>query len=95
MNKSYNKLIMILKIKFGFFYVSVFSILVLLWYYVTCFCGIYRNMKLHLIKDSLCSFSTSLITPFGIYLLPGFFRIQELKRKWKYMYKFSKVLQML
>ena len=92
-NQKYNKLIMVLKIKFIIFYFSVFSLLSLFWYYVTCFCGIYRNTQIHLIKDSMFSFVTSLVTPFGIYLLPGFFRIQALKKKSKYMYKFSKVLQ--
>ena len=93
MNQQYSKLITVLKIKFTLFYFCVFSLLSLFWYYVTCFCGIYRNTQIHLIKDSLFSFSTSLVTPFGVYLLPGFFRIQALKKKSKYMYKFSKVLQ--
>lgn len=33
-------LITILKIKFSFFYVSLFILLGIFWYYVTCFCGI-------------------------------------------------------
>ena len=92
-NQKYNKLITVLKIKFALFYFCVFSLLSLFWYYVTCFCGIYRNTQIHLIKDSLFSFVTSLVTPFAIYLLPGFFRIQALKKKSKCIYKFSKVLQ--
>ena len=93
--QSYKKLIRVIKIKFILFYLIVFSFLFMFWYYVTSFCGIYRNTQLHLIKDSLCSFATSLITPFGIYLLPGFFRIQALKRKSKYLYGFSQILQIL
>ena len=79
----YKKLKLILRIKLALFYSCIFSLLFFYWYYVTCFCGIYRNTQLHLIKDSLCSFSTSLITPFGIYLLPAFFRIQSLKKNRK------------
>ena len=92
-NKKIQELLRILKIKFFFFYLSSFSLLFMFWYYVTCFCGIYRNTQLHLIKDSLCSFATSLVTPFAIYSLPGFFRIQALKKRSKCMYKFSKFLQ--
>ena len=95
LDKKYKHLLTVLKVKFGLFYFNVFSLLFLFWYYVTCFCGIYRNTQLHLIKDSLVSFATSLLTPFGIYLLPGFFRTQALKRKSKFMYRFSKVLQIL
>ena len=92
-DKRQKNLIIILKIKFIFFYVTLFAFLGLFWYYVTCFCGIYRNTQMHLIKDSLVSFSTSLITPFVIYLVPGFVRIYALKKKNKILYGLSKVLQ--
>ena len=86
-------LITILKIKFSFFYVSLFILLGIFWYYVTCFCGIYRNTQMHLIKDSLFSFATSLITPFALYLFPGIFRIYALKNKSKCLYGFSQFLE--
>ena len=95
LEQKYNKLIKIITIKFIFFYILSFSLLFLYWYYVTCFCGIYRNTQIHLLKDSLFSFITSLITPFGIYLIPGAFRKWALKRKSKILYGLSKILQML
>ena len=95
LNKKYDELIKMLKIKFIFFYILSISLLVLYWYYVTCFCGIYRNTQIHLLKDSLFSFITSLITPFGICLIPGIFRIWALKRKSEVLYKFSKIIQMI
>ena len=95
MKKKYNKLIKILEIKYTFFYIISFLLLFLYWYYVTCFCGIYRNTQIHLLKDSLFSFITSLITPFGIYLLPGIFRIWALKQKSEVLFRFSKILQMI
>ena len=64
--------------------------------YVSCFCGIYVNTQIHLIKDAIISFSLSLIYPFGILLIPGIFRISALKAKKKdkkYLYKFSQFLQ--
>ena len=50
---------------------------------------------MHLLKDSLVSFITSLITPFCFYLIPGFFRILALKLKSKVLYIFSKLFQMI
>ena len=93
--KKCNKLFKVLKVKFTFFFIINFILLILFWYYVTCFCGIYRNTQIHLLQDSLYSFVTSLITPFCIYLIPGLFRICALKRKSKLLYGFSKILQML
>ena len=60
------------------------------------FCTIYKNTQIHLIKDTLISFGTSLLYPFGIYLLPGLFRIPALlnkKNKKKYLYNLSKLIQ--
>ena len=93
-NQKYKKLVIIIKIKLTFYYVFSISLLVLFWYYVTCFCGIYRNTQIHLLKDSLISYITSLITPFGIYLIPSVFRILALRRKSKAFYVLSKLLQM-
>ena len=62
------------------------------------FGAIYRNTQLHLLKDTLMSFALSLIYPFGIYLLPGIFRIPALsdpKKESELLYNFSKILQML
>ena len=84
------------KIKFICFFIISFVLLIFFWYYITCFCGVYINTKLHLIKDTIISFVLSLIYPFGIYLIPGLFRIPALKAKNKAcMYKLSKILQML
>ena len=94
-DKKLKKLMLILKIKFATFFVTMFSLMGMFWYYVTCFCGIYRNTQIHLIKDSLFSFTTSLITPFGIYLIPAFVRVYALKKKMKILYKFSQLLQMI
>ena len=60
------------------------------------FGAIYKNTQYHLLKDTLISFGLSLLYPFGIYLLPGFFRIPAIsnsKKNKKYLYRFSKFLQ--
>ena len=90
-NMKVKNLYRILRIKFTFFYFIIFSFLCAFWYYVTCFCGIYRNTQMHLIKDSLCSFFTSLLTPFAVNVLPGFLRIFALKKKYKCVYVLSQL----
>ena len=85
-----------LRIKFILFFILSFVLLLTFWYYITCFCGIYINTKLHLIKDTIISFILSLIYPFGIYLIPGLFRYHALKGKNKScIYKLSQLLQIL
>ena len=67
-------------------------------YYITCFCGIYVNTQIHLIKDSLISLAISLLLPFVLFLIPGIFRITALrsgKPNRNIMYKFSGILEEL
>ena len=62
------------------------------------FCAIYSNTQIHLIKDTLISFILSLFYQLGIYLIPGIFRIHALsnpKIKRSYLYRISKVIQMI
>ena len=85
-----------LSIKFILYFIISFLLLVFFWYYISIFCVIYRNTQVHLLKDTLMSFGLVLFTPFGIYLLPGFFRIPALsdhKNKRICLYNFSKFLQ--
>ena len=67
--------------KLIFYFVLSYIILLLFWYYVGCFCAIYKNTQIHLIKDTIISFGTSFISPFLVNLLPGIFRIPSLKKK--------------
>ena len=87
-----------IKIKLILFFIITFLLLILFWYYLACFCAVYKNTQIHLIKNTLISFGTSLITPFGICILPGIFRLCALKAKNKnntITFKFSKLLQFL
>ena len=93
-----NKLV----IKFILFFIISSIFLLKFWYYISMFCNIYENTQIHLLNDTLISFGLSLLYPFGIYLLPGIFRIHALSEgkkndnkngKGKYLYKFSKFLQ--
>ena len=83
-----------LKIKFCFFYIMSIILLFFFWFYLSCFCVVYKNTQMHLIKDTLISFGMSLLYPLGLFLIPGIFRIPALKnRNNKCMYRVSKAIQ--
>ena len=95
-NKSGNKLKIKLNIKFILYFILSFIVLLFSWYYLSMFGAVFRNTQFYLLKDTLISFGLSLIYPFGINLIPGFFRIPALgnpKKKREYLYKLSKILQ--
>ena len=95
--KKGNKLINKLTIKFILYFILSTILLLGFWYYISMFGAIYKNTQIHLLKDTLISFGLGLVTPFGIYLLPGFFRIPALsspKKERRLLYNFSKILQM-
>ena len=90
-----NRVINCMKIKFCFFFIITLILLFIFWYYISCFCCIYENTQIHLIKDSLLSFAFSSILPFFICLIPGIFRILALNSKKNdksYIYKLSQML---
>ena len=92
------KIINCLKLKFILFYILVFILLLFFWYYLSCFCAVYKNTQFYLIKDSLISFLLSLLYPFGLCLLPGLFRIPSLKspnQNKELLYKISKIVQLI
>ena len=85
-----------LRIKFIFFFIVSFIALLVFWYYICCFCAVYRNTQYHLIKDTLIGFGTGLATPLGMEILPTIFRIPALRGHSKtreLMYKLSQLLQ--
>ena len=89
------KLINSFVIKFIFFFIISFIFLFFFWVYVSCFCFIYRNTQIYLIKDTLISFGLSLIYPFICYLLSAAFRINSLRdvnKSRNYMYKLGSLL---
>ena len=95
-NKKYLEIIKYLNIKFIIFFLLCILFLLFFWFYLTCFCGIYKNTQIHLIKDTLLSFILSLLYPCILYLLPGIFRIKSLQMKNKEIfYKISKFFQLI
>ena len=80
-------------LKFQIYFIVSIIILIFFWYYISAFCAVYNNSQLFLIQNTLSSFGMSLIYPFGLYLIPGIFRILSLKSKnKKCMYSFGKFI---
>ena len=94
--KVSQNLIKKLKIKFFVFFLSVLIFLVLFWFYLGCFCSVYVNTQIYLIKDTLISFGISLIYPFGIYLISATLRICSLKKNDReILFALNKLLQII
>ena len=93
-NSIMKKTIKCIKAKIALFFIITFLLLVAFTFYITCFCGVYSNTQIHLIKDTSISFGLDLIYPFGFCLIPGIFRIISLKSKnKKCLYKFSQFIE--
>ena len=87
-----------LKIKFAFYFILSYILLLFFWYYISMFDAVYRNTQYLLLKDTLMGFALSLVSPFVIYLIPGIFRIPALSSSQKNrrcLYNFSKVFTIL
>ena len=87
-----------LKIKLISFFILSFIFILIFWFYLSCFCAVYRNTQYYLIKDTLISFTLSLLYPFGFNLLPGLLRITSLKDSKKdreCLFKISKIISIL
>ena len=85
-------------IKSLLFFVIGFLLLSFFWFYLAIFGEVYKNTQYYLLKDTLISFSLNWVYPLGIFFVPGIFRIRALsdeKKDKKYMYDFSKILQIL
>ena len=86
------------RIKIIIFNALGFIILAFAGYYITMFCAVYTNTQLHLLKDTLSSFGLTLFYPFGLYLIPGFFRIPSLKSQDKNklcLYRTSQMISLI
>ena len=87
-----------LHIKFIIFFIVHLLLSIFCWYFISCFCAVYTNTQIILIKDSLISFGVSMLYPFGINLIPGVFRIPALRANKKdkvCKYKFSQLLSLV
>ena len=89
------KLWIILQIKFIYFFIISFIFLLFFWYYITCFCAVYKNTQYHLIKNTIIGFAISLLNPLIFKLIPGIFRIYGIRHKNLFIYKLSQKLEII
>ena len=82
-------------IKYIFFFIISILFLLLFWYYLSCFCIIYKNTQVYLIKNFLISFTLSIIYPFVIQFFHTFIRIHSLKNPGQFFFKISQFIQLL
>ena len=96
--KKSKRIKLCIQIKFIIFFILSFLLLLFFWYFISCFCGVYKNTQKILIKDTLISFGLSMLYPFGLNLLPGIFRIPSLraqKKDKKCMYQASGIIALI
>jgi hypothetical protein len=90
-----------IKIKFAIFFVVNFILLVLFWFYLTCFNAVYAKTQIYLIENTFISFGISLVYPFVINIIPSVLRMNSLDKKnmknnkESCLYSTSKVMQLL
>ena len=87
-----------MKIKFAIFFILNFILLGLFWYYLTCFNAVYKNTQVYLIENTFISFGFSLVYPFIINILPTILRMNSIhssKKDKRYLYQFSKIVQLI
>ena len=95
MSKSIEKCI---KIKSFLFFALSLVLMLFFWYFISCFCAVYYNTQIILIKNTLLSFGLSMLYPIGINLIPGIFRIPALraeKKDKKCLYSFSQFVALI
>ena len=86
------------KIKFSVFFILNFILLILFWYYLTCFNAIYNNTQIYLIENTFISFGIALFYPFIINIIPMIMRncsINSSNKNQRYLYKISQILQLI
>jgi len=69
-----------IRLKLIAFFIVSFLFMLLFWYYLGCFCAVYKNTQYHLIKDTLISFATGNLSSFATSLIPSFLRVHSLSQ---------------
>ena len=96
-DKAQNKSICILrciKIRITIYFILSFIFLIIFGFYVLCFCSVYENTQIELIKLTFTSWLISLIYPFIICFFTSIIRAIALKKQSGCFYKIKKILQL-
>ena len=85
-------------IKYIIFYISSILFLIFFWMLLSSFGAVYQNTQYFVFKNTLVSFSLSLVYPFFFNIIPSIFRFISLKSEsnsHECLYNFSKFIQLL
>ena len=97
-NKAEEKSVCILrciKVRIAIYYVLSFAFLVIFGFYVLCFCAIFENTQIDLIKSTLTSWLMSLVYPFIICFFTSAIRMAALHWENRVLYGINKIMQFL
>ena len=81
-----------IKFRFALFFIISYLFLLFFCYYISCFCAVYKNTQIQLIKNTLISWTLSLIYPIFLFIIPTTLRISSLRQKNECLYKLSQII---
>ena len=96
LNEKRKQIIHIIKIKVLLFFIVSIIFISIFWYYLGCFCAVYKNTQYHLIKDTIISLCISYITPLGSNIITSLLRkysLKEYNKGNRVLFSLSKILQ--
>ena len=80
-NEMKIKILKCVNLKYAIFFILNFILLILFWFYLTCFNGVYENTQIVLIENTFISFGFSLFYPILWNIIPAIFRMVSLNDK--------------
>ena len=84
-----------IKLRITIYYFLSFIFLIIFGYYIGCFCVIFENTQIVLIKSMFISWLLSLLYPFAIYFVASIFRRVAIRHKIKCFYRINQIFQMI
>ena len=97
-NKAFEKwacTLRCIKIRITIYYALSFLLLLFFGFYVICFCWVFENIQIEIIKSTFTTWAISLTYPFIFCFIVAVIRILAFKKKSKCLYKFKKILEFL
>ena len=83
-----------LKFKINIYFILSLIFILIFGYYIACFCAIFQNTQIDLIRAMFTSWGLSLLYPFGVYFISSIFRRIALKKKIRLLFRISKIIEL-
>ena len=83
-----------IKFKINIYFILSLIFILIFGYYIACFCAIFQNTQIDLIKVMFTSWGLSLLYPFGVYFVSSVFRRIALKKKLRLLFRISKIIEL-